>query len=48
MEETLRVREDKMVLKYFRIVKEGNVDVYFRKGKNQIIKLLLLKKDGKL
>ena len=33
MEETLRVREDKMVLKYFRIVKEGNVDVYFRKGK---------------
>ena len=33
MEETLRVREDKMALKYFRIVKEGNVDVYFRKGK---------------
>ena len=33
MEEPLRVREDKMVLKYFRIVKEGNVDVYFRKGK---------------
>ena len=33
MEETLRVREDKIALKYFRIVKEGNVDVYFRKGK---------------
>lgn len=33
MEETLRVRENKMALKYFRIVKEGNVDVYFRKGK---------------
>ena len=35
MEERLRVRENKMALKYFRIVKEGNVDVYFRKGKTQ-------------